>query len=150
MASKKEKKQRKIAIIGGLIGGGILLLAVFYTTLGPGAKHQVTGSITVTDTSYYVSSSVVSTGIHCYTTSGYDDVNQGTDVTVKDADGKLIALGALSEGMFLGNHSCKFTFEIEVANSDFYSFHIGNRDDVTYTKSELVGKNWRIDLTLGD
>jgi hypothetical protein len=108
------------------------------------------GSITVIDTDFYYSSSVETNGSSCYTSGGYSDVSSGTNVTVKNGEGKLLGITDLSSGATAGSYSCKFSFQIEVPNSDFYSFDIGNRDEVSYSKDELKAKGWNLELTLGD
>jgi uncharacterized protein YodC (DUF2158 family) len=77
-------------------------------------------------------------------------VNSGTNVTVKNGDGKLLGVTDLSSGVTVGSYRCKFSFELEVSKSDFYSFDIGNRDEVSYSKDELESKDWNLELTLGD
>ena len=149
MATKKALKRRKMFIAGG-IGGGVLLLVALFMVFGPGSKQMLRGSITVIDTDFYYSSSVETNGSYCYTTGGYSDVNSGTNVTVKNGEGKLLGITDLSSGETAGSYSCKFSFEMEVANSEFYSFDIGNRDEVSYSKDELEAKGWSLDLTLGD
>jgi len=149
MATKKAMKRRKMLIAGG-IGGGVLVLAGLLMVFGPGSKQMLRGSITVIDTDFYYSSSVETNGSSCYTSGGYSDVNSGTNVTVKNGDGKLLGVTDLSSGVTVGSYRCKFSFELEVSKSDFYSFDIGNRDEVSYSKDELESKDWNLDLTLGD
>jgi hypothetical protein len=149
MATKKAMKRRRMLIAGG-IGGGVLILAVLLMVFGPGSKQMLRGSITVIDTNFYLSSSVETNGSSCYTSGGYSDVNSGTNVTVKNGDGKLLGVTDLSSGVTVGSYMCKFSFELEVSKSDFYSFDIGNRDEVSYSKEELEDKGWNLELTLGD
>jgi len=149
MATKKAMKRRRMLIAGG-IGGGVLILAVLLMVFGPGSKQMLRGSITVIDTDFYLSSSVETNGSSCYTSGGYSDVNSGTNVTVKNGDGKLLGVTDLSSGVTVGSYMCKFSFELEVSKSDFYSFDIGNRDEVSYAKEELEDKGWNLELTLGD
>jgi hypothetical protein len=149
MATKKAMKRRKMLIAGG-IGGGVLVLAGLLMVFGPGSKQMLRGSITVIDTDFYYSSSVETNGSSCYTTGGYSDVNSGTNVAVKNGDGKLLGVTDLSSGVTVGSYRCKFSFELEVSKSDFYSFDIGNRDEVSYSKDELESKDWNLELSLGD
>jgi hypothetical protein len=149
MATKKAMKRRKMLIAGG-IGGGVLVLAGLLIVFGPGSKQMLRGSITVIDTDFYLSSSVETNGSSCYTSGGYSDVNSGTNVSVKNGDGKLLGVTDLSSGVTVGSYRCKFSFELEVSKSDFYSFDIGNRDEVSYSKDELESKDWNLELTLGD
>ena len=149
MATKKALKRRNMLFAGG-IGGGVLILAALFMVFGPGSKQMLRGSITVIDTDFYYSSSVETNGSSCYTSGGYSDVSSGTNVTVKNGEGKLLGITDLSSGATAGSYSCKFSFQIEVPNSDFYSFDIGNRDEVSYSKDELKAKGWNLELTLGD
>ena len=147
MATKKELKRRKMFIAGG-IGGGVLILAALLMTLGPGSKQVLRGSITVIDTGRYSSVEIV--GSSCYTSGGYSDISSGTNVTVKNGEGKLLVISDLSEGVTAGSYSCRFDFELELPSSEFYSFDIGNRDEVNYSKADLESRDWTLDLSLGD
>ena len=147
MATKKELKRRKMFIAGG-IGGGVLLLAALLMALGPGSKQVLRGSITVIDTGRYPSVEIY--GSTCFTTGGYSDISSGTSVTVKNGEGKLLVISDLSEGVTAGSYSCRFDFELELPSSEFYSFDIGNRDEVNYSKADLESRDWTLDLSLGD
>jgi hypothetical protein len=149
MATKKAIKRRNI-LIGSGISVGVLALALIFVVFGPGSKQTLIGSITVTDTNFYYGSSVVVSGGSCYTKGGYSDVNSGTDVVVRNGDGKVLAITQLLPGTPVGSYSCKFSYVLELSNSDFYAVHIGKRDDVNYTKLELEERNWILNLTLGD
>ena len=149
MATKKALKRRNMLIAGG-VGGGVLILAGLFFMFGPGSTQMIRGSITVIDTDFYYSSSVETNGSTCYTTGGYSDVNSGTTVTVKNGDGKLLGVTDLSSGVTAGSYSCKFSFKMEVPNSEFYVFDIGNRDEVRHSKDEDEAEGWKLELTLGD
>lgn len=149
MATKKERKRRQLLIAGG-ISSGVLVLAAIFMMFGPGSKQTLRGSITVIDTDFYISSSVVVYGDYCTTEGGYSDINSGTSVTVRDGEGKFLGITDLSIGEPAGSYSCKFSFELELPSSEFYSFDIGNRDEVNYTDDELKSQDWIIDLSLGE
>src|SRR5437764_313917 len=49
---------------------------------------------------------------------GYDDIDRGTQVRVRNADDKTIAVGALGRGKQVDGN-CRWTFSVKVPDSDF-------------------------------
>lgn len=121
---------------------GLALIAV----LGCGGGNRlVTGSITVRDTDQgYL------TGRSCRTDGGYDDVRVGTDVVVKDGQGAIIGVGSLEEGEADSAFDCRFDFSLEVKVSEFYSFEIGDRGELSYSHADLEVQGWNVAFSLGD
>lgn len=79
----------------------------------------------------------------------------GTEVTVKDEDGTLLASGSLQagelaevlEGVLL---FCEFPFTIEdVPDAKFYSIETGDRGELSYSKEEMEEMNWKVEFSLG-
>jgi hypothetical protein len=143
-AAKRIKALAKAGLILGFFGL-VFAIALF----GPASTQTLSGSIKVTDTDENNSSVFVYDGF-CITLRGYSDIGGGTDVIVKDGAGKVIALTQLLRGTPVGLYSCRFDFEVKLPSSEFYSFSIGDRDEITYSKAELVDRSWRLDLTLGN
>lgn len=76
---------------------------------------------------------------------GYDDVHEGTQVVISDADGTTIAVGALGVGVPVGlasidkPASCKFPFEVVAPGGhDFYGVAVGKRGTVQYPVARLT------------
>lgn len=100
----------------------------------------------------------------CIADDGYDDINEGAQVTVKNEAGEVLGVGALSSGVQTGSEGfsyqdflreytgaiCSFSFSFEVpGGASFYSLSVGNdnRGEITYTAEELAEG---VFLTLGD
>jgi hypothetical protein len=80
--------------------------------------------------------------------SGYDDIRDGSLVTVRDAGGTLIGTTNLAGGE-LEQDGCKFSFTVRVPKADFYQIQIGRREGLTSSYSELSGNGWHIDGSIG-
>lgn len=147
MKKKAAKRVKVLAKAGLILGffGLVFAIALF----GPASTQTLSGGITVTDTDENNSSVFVYDGL-CITLRGYSDIGSGTDVIVKDGTGKVIALTELLRGTPVGLYSCRFDFEAKVPSSEFYSFSIGDRDQITFSKADLLDRGWRLDLTLGN
>lgn len=86
---------------------------------------------------------------------GYDDIHAGAQVTVRDADGKTVALGTLDSGLLAGKpgtllilSKCSFSFSITDVPSggDFYSVEVAHRGQVNYSAVQMQSA---LKLTLG-
>lgn len=97
----------------------------------------------------------------CTPTAGFEDVNIGTNVVVKDGAGTIIGSGDLSlspraepsdftfydDGS--GGFPCRFTYTITVPEADFYHISVGRRDGPVNSAAQLVALGWVWDLALG-
>ncbi|ACV79227.1 hypothetical protein [Nakamurella multipartita] len=89
---------------------------------------------------------------NCYTvSSGYNDIRQGAQVTVK-VGGNTVAVGQLGEGQEIedlsdvdvddiqqGAGTCRYPFSIAdiPGGHDFYEIQVSHRGGLTYTEEEL-------------
>jgi hypothetical protein len=84
---------------------------------------------------------------------GYDDIDRGAQVKIKNADGKVIGVTALGAGKRTEassvNTDCLFRFSVKVPDSDFYSVEISHRGELTYPEKKLEKAKWRVHVTLG-
>jgi hypothetical protein len=147
--SEKKRLRRRRAITSGVIGAGVIALVIAVILVRPGSKQTLSGSVTVRDSDER-NPSVLVLDTWCGTRGGYADISSGADVIVKDGEGVVIALSELSRGTAVSATSCRFDFIVELPSSDFYSFNIGNRNEVTYSKADLMEQDWRLDLSLGN
>ncbi len=87
-------------------------------------------------------------GDPCRTGGEFADIQPGTTVTVSDASGKSVALGALDAGKQDGASNCRFQFTVSgvPAGEDFYGIEVSHRGRGQYTAARL---RERVDLTLG-
>ena len=110
-----------------------------------GAK-TVTGSFTVIDTGQ-----AYSVGNTCSTYgSGFDDVGVGTDVVVKSGEGAIVGVGKLEIGVAQSAYECRFPFTLEVKDAEFYSFEVGDRGDLSYSRADLEAMGWSVAFSLGN
>jgi hypothetical protein len=96
------------------------------------------GTFVLTDTSdnEYVKS-ISSDGKTCSGTNGYADVDQQTQVTVRNGKGEILAMTSLGPGKG-GDAACTFTFSFPVTEGqDRYVVSIGHRGDFSYSFVQL-------------
>ena len=84
----------------------------------------------------------------CTGEGGFDDIREGTQVTVKDGGGAIIGTGRLGAGIRPGQKGntllvCVFEFSVPVpAELPFYTIEIADRGELTYSLEELRGLDW--------
>ena len=90
---------------------------------------------------------------NCVGVDGYDDVNEGATVTVKNDSGKIVGVGTLDAGEFVHRASdvpadCSFAFRVTgiPADSKFFTVSVSHRGEITVPKAELHS----IALSLGE
>ncbi len=93
--------------------------------------------------------------VSCYGTGGFSDMKPGAQVVVKDAAGKIIAQGALGDGVHPTSEKyagvvCEFPLTVEnVPDSDFYQVSVGHRGEISHTRAEMEQSGWTVGFTLG-
>lgn len=98
-------------------------------------------------------------GNSCVSESGFDDVGVGTQVTIANASGKIVATGRIKSSKWAGGRGepgstmagygpCVFSFSVPdvPAGKKFYKLTISDRGTMTYSESELHREP---ELTLG-
>jgi len=86
----------------------------------------------------------------CRGSGGYSDIRSGVTVTAKDGTGRTLATGRLGPGTRESIISCVFEFEVPgIAQSDFYSFEVGRRGELTYSHAEMEAARWTVGFELG-
>jgi hypothetical protein len=142
----RQSQRRTWFALGSVVFVAIVAAAAFIGFNNSGAlspKHDVSGTFALTDTGENFSSTF------CAGTGGYADIRSGTNVVLKDGDGKLLATGSLGNPTGSGSQ-CTFTYTLKnVPDSPFYTIEVGSRGDLSYSLEEMRGKAWSIDLTLG-
>ncbi len=88
-------------------------------------------------------------GDPCQTGGSYADIQPGATVTVSDASGKTLALGALGDGTQDGASNCKVPFTVTgvPAGEKFYGVEVTHRGRLQYTAEQLAEP---LALTLGN
>jgi hypothetical protein len=111
-------------------------------------NYSVRGSLNLID------SRIGGTPNNCYGTGGYDDIQAGMSVTVRDGNGNILATGKTGSGFQPGNSEysivqCIFEFQIDnVPKSDFYSIEVQHRGELNFSFEELQKKNWEVSFSL--
>lgn len=109
----------------------------------------VKGSITLLDSDpgiYYPT--IVASGGACEVANGYGDVHPGTQVQVRNGDGKLLGQTTLERGRGT-RYRCTLDFQIELTEGEStYQFETGRRGAISFSFAELMTGGPQ--LSLGD
>jgi hypothetical protein len=107
--------------------------------------RDITGEFELNSSDY----SWLDRGEPCRGRGGYGDVNSGTQVTVRDGSGALLATSSLRGGRADGG-SCVFEFTLsDVPRADYYTFEVGRRGELSYSREDLLVEGWHVGFTLG-
>lgn len=136
----------------GSSGGGApaaALLPPVHTTPPAPAAPTITGTIELN------SSDVEAPGDgSCDSgTGGYEDIDDGAQVTLTNEMGTILGttqLGAGTAGDAPSVCDFSFTFGQVAAKAKFYSVQVSHRGQITDSAAELKGTGWVFSLTLGD
>lgn len=144
-------KQRRVHAAAGV---GVALFAVLgvvslvsggdkVPSLRKAKTHDISGTFTLID------SDVDSDGSKCWGTGGYDDVEEGLEVTVRDEEGTLLGESELGDSRQHSELACVLSFEIaDVPKAKFYSIEVGSRGDLNYSYSEMEEREWKVAFSL--
>jgi hypothetical protein len=125
-------------IVGTLVLVAIVIGGLLFVDGIASPKHDMTGTITVTDL----------TG-NCLNDIGYADIRSGTEVTVSNENTTIIANGSLASVARSG-YSCAWSFTINgVPKATFYQIEVSHRGKVQFSDAQLQAQNWAVALTLG-
>lgn len=109
-------------------------------------RHSIIGILTLTDTDEFWSE-----GDPCAGSGGYDDIQEGAQVTVRDGEGHVLATSDLLEGVASSDYECDFPFAVpDVPEARFYAVEISHRGEITNSRRDLERNDWFVGLTLGD
>ncbi|WP_326804470.1 hypothetical protein OIE49_26675 [Streptomyces sp. NBC_01788] len=109
-----------------------------------GDSFSTDGTLTVTGVGGGLDS-----GEPCSGTGGYSDIHFGTQVTITDAAGALVAMGSLSLGQKT-EQGCEFPFTVDdiTPGSKFYTVEVSHRGGLSKAEDEL--RTGGLAFTLGD
>jgi hypothetical protein len=80
---------------------------------------------------------------------GYQDIQPGLTVVIRDGSNNIIGMGKLSPGKIEEGVSCVFPYRIAgVPKTNFYSIEIGRRGSVNYSYQDLVENNFYVETML--
>jgi hypothetical protein len=146
-----------LVLVGLVVLGAVAVVVVRrddIASIGKPKEVTVTGTMTVEAGE----GSGANVGNACLTEGGYADIRTGTQVTVKDAGGKVIAIGSLGPGTVRAaqtlpkfnaekgvvedvSQAVKCGFEFSVAGvpggESFYSVEVAHRGDVRFSSADI-------------
>jgi hypothetical protein len=139
-ALRQKHPIRNILIILAVIIVGAFLRSTWQST----ASHDIKGTFALTDSGKFT------TGQICQGSGGYDDIQAGAQITVKDGSGKTLATGELVSGVADDADTCTFPFVVTgVPGADFYAISVSHRGEITFSRSQMTSNGWSVGLTLG-
>lgn len=113
------------------------------STSEPPATFTATGTLQLSGGSFYPK------GKPCSGSDGYDDIQAGAQVVVRDGDGTSVGLGSLGPGVSDKRFSvyCVFPFEVPdiPSGGGIYSVEVAHRGQVEFQEADAD----RLQLTLG-
>lgn len=138
------------------LGLVVAAVVVSLTVAGCGGEEdfQVQGKLTINGSGITALGATNNAGEICTGTEGYDDITEGAQVVIRDADGKKVALGRLGLGHLAENGTeytngpCVFKFKVSgvPGGSSIYSVEVSHRGEINFKQKEARG----LALTLGD
>jgi len=143
-----------VLVIGGAFAFGASRRSVpgaaSTTTVAVPKVRTIHGSVTLTGTILRLDAT------SCVGRGGFDDIRAGAAVLVKDQAGVVIGSGSLDSGSVVassvvpGFSNCVFAFSVGgVRDADFYQVMVSHRGGPTYSKSEMVLRDWTVEASLG-
>jgi len=88
-------------------------------------------------------------GGECYGVGGFRDIRGTMPVVVKDAEGKILAVGKTAIGRRVDNVSCVFDYSVaNVPKADFYQVQFGRRGGIIYSFDRMVKSGWVVNAIL--
>jgi zinc-ribbon domain len=149
-------RRRTWLILGGVIFVALVAAAAVVGLGGSGAvapHHAITGTLQLNDTSdasggaHGITAGVAN---QCNGSGGFSDIVPGTQVTVKDGDGKLLGTGTLSAGSGDINH-CSLTFTVAgVPEVAFYAIEVSHRGALDFSLAQMQTNGWIVGMSLGN
>ena len=135
-----------VLAIGAGIGAAVVGACWAGASLAGGTEENFStdGTLTVSGIGAGLDS-----GDPCSGTDGYSDIDFGTQVSVTDAAGTLVAKGSLGLGKET-ELGCEFPFTVDdiTPGSKFYTVEVSHRGGLTQTEDELRAGG--LAFTLGD
>jgi hypothetical protein len=109
------------------------------------ALYTIRGRLTLID------DNLAQVGSACSGQGDHADIHAGTKVTVTDADGRVIGVGALGAGRpgEIGQEVCHFEFEIDgIPEVPVYRIGLERHGSLRYSLVQMKLQNWSIQLQL--
>lgn len=131
-APMPPRRRRRTGLVVGLVAAALVLFGgsaiLTYVVIGHG-----TVSITGAPRTFTTNGTLTISGVDCGSW-GYGDLKTGTEVTLTDETGKVLAAGSLTQIA-----TCSFTFTLEriPPGRSFYGVTISHRGTIHYTEAQM-------------
>jgi hypothetical protein len=148
-----------VAVLFAIAVGGCTVPKGESMTTASSETHRINGTFLLRDT--YINLDAINpsdllgpdrewkNGDACSGDGGYDDVQSGLGVTVKEEAGTVIGTSSLDAGV-ITDGGCQFAFTVgSIPRANFYQIEVGRRGQVRYSYDQIVGTHWSVSLTLG-
>jgi len=107
----------------------------------------VKGTFTLNDSPSGYSTGIAVSDTSCSGHGGYSDIDQGTQVIVKNGKGEILTTTMLGAGQG-GRYMCSFPFTFRITEGqDRYVVTVSHRGDMSYSFADLKARG--VELTLG-
>ena len=129
-----------VGVVLILIVGAFAVKALFFGSM------TVEGTMTINGSSNWHTNG---SNYYCSGTGGYDDLESGASVVIRNSDGKQVGLGVLRGGESTESEdTCVFTFVVEDVDDgdELYSVEVTHRGEVTFRKDDAKS----VALSIGD
>lgn len=108
------------------------------------SRHVLTGML------HLAADGTGSSGEYCAGSGGYSDISGGTQVTVANQSGAILAVGQLDPGQSDGSYGCNFLFEVlNVPAAPFYEVTVSHRGNLDYSAAQMAAMKWNVQISLG-
>ncbi|HYQ64532.1 hypothetical protein [Actinophytocola sp.] len=127
--------------------GAVVALVIVLTSSD---DDPAANSVTINGSMKMGYGDITRSGSDCSGRGGYDDIHEGTDVTVYDDTGKIVGASELTGSSYgASDSSCTWFFQVKVQGGhDFYQVEVSHRGKITVSAAEA--KSRQVALTLGD
>ena len=132
------EKRRLTPLAAGLIGlaaGAAIMGGIWAITATAGSGGP--GTFTLEGTFTLAEDAIEDGSGGCLGTGGYDDIREGTGVTVYGADGDVIATGALGDSTY-SDYACEYDIAIDDVpkGEKFYKVEVSHRGTLQLSAEE--------------
>jgi hypothetical protein len=133
-------------------GTGIMIAAVLLAGCGGDGKPKAAEPRTLTGTvTLFDADRPWRKGPPCEGRGGYSDLHAGVQVTVRDEAKATVGVASLGDGEFEDVGHCRWAFSVPgLPEREFYSVEVSRRGEVTFSRADLVQRQWMVALTIGD
>lgn len=145
------------AVIGGGVVVVVVLIAAVVVLVARNGGSPSTATPTIATKTFNVDGrlDLISASIggkdggDCHGIGGFSDIDEGTQVVIRNSAAKSIGVGQINSTSKLNSVQCMFVFnvpKIPVQSDDIYSIQISHRDGISFHQADAGS----LELTLGE